>query len=58
MSCLLFYRRVGVAVTDVDFLNIDINPCGEYPGDDGINYLQGIDRCHKESTIVSVTHQI
>lgn len=46
-------RRVGVAVTDVDFLNIDINPCSRYPDDDGDNYLGGIDRCHKLSTIVS-----
>jgi len=53
----MLYRRVGVAVADVDFLNIDIDPCGSYVGDDGPNFFSGIDRCHKESTIVSTLRE-
>ena len=44
---------MAVSVMDIDFLNIDINPCPISIGNERPNYFESTARC-KESTMVGI----
>ena len=53
----LSYRFIGVAVMDIDFLEIDYNACPVSIGNPGPSFLSGVSKCKTKTTQVSLARQ-